>query len=60
MKEKCVRCGAETPYKINYPVDLRRWYVDGAGQLCSDCWNKLWPTKETVAVEETEIEKHEL
>ena len=30
-KERCVRCGKETPYDINYPVDLRTWYVDSSG-----------------------------
>lgn len=32
-KEKCVRCGKEAPYDINTPVTVRRWYVEGAGQV---------------------------
>lgn len=45
MNEICVRCGKETEYDINTPIEVRRWYVEGAGQLCEDCWYKLWPTR---------------
>ena len=47
-KELCVRCGKETAYDINYPVDLRKWYVEELGQLCEKCWKKLWLTKEEI------------
>lgn len=47
-KELCVRCGKETAYDINMPVTIRRWYAEGAGQLCEACWRKLWPTKEEI------------
>lgn len=44
MKEKgeydtCVLCGVETPYKRNTHIDLRIGYIEGAGQLCSKCYN---------------------
>ena len=42
MKELCIRCGQETPYDINFPVDQRLFYIDGSGQLCESCWKKLW------------------
>lgn len=42
-KELSLRCGKETPYDISTPITLRRWYVEGAGQLCEACWRKLWP-----------------
>lgn len=45
VKEKCVRCGKETAYDQSTPVDMRRWYVEGSGQLCEACWYKLWPTR---------------
>lgn len=60
MKDLCVRCGKETVYDQNTPIIDRRWFVEGAGQLCEDCWNKLWSTKETMVIEKIEIEKHEL
>lgn len=45
MSETCVLCGKETEYDINTPLEVRRWYVEGSGQLCGDCWYKLWPTR---------------
>lgn len=41
-KEECVYCGMETPVPVNMPVDLREYYVDGAGQLCKKCYEKLY------------------
>ena len=40
--EKCVSCGLNTGYSINDHVDSRKTYVDGAGQLCSDCFIKVY------------------
>lgn len=38
--EKCVVCGTDTQYRFHDHVDLRIGYVEGAGQLCTKCWNK--------------------
>jgi hypothetical protein len=38
--DHCVLCGVETPYKRSTHVDMRHGYIDGAGQLCSACWDK--------------------
>jgi len=35
--EKCVCCGKDTPYSKSTPIDLRDYYIEGAGQLCRDC-----------------------
>ena len=43
MKERCVRCGKETEYEISSPVEIRRWYVEGSGQLCEACFYELYP-----------------
>jgi len=40
--DKCVNCGCETPYFINIHIDLRNYYVKGAGQLCKDCYDKIY------------------
>lgn len=45
MREKgeydtCIMCGVETPYRRNVPIDLRTGYIEGAGQLCSKCYNR--------------------
>lgn len=38
-KEKCVICGVETPYDFETHIDLREFYIEGAGQLCRKCYN---------------------
>jgi recombinational DNA repair protein (RecF pathway) len=40
--EKCVNCKAETNVPVNKHIDLRKFYVEGAGQLCEECWNKIY------------------
>ena len=41
-KEFCIRCGKPTPYDINTPITLRRYYVEGSGQLCPLCYQELY------------------
>ena len=43
MKERCIRYGKETTYDTNTPITLRRYYVEGSGQLCSHCFYELYP-----------------
>ena len=38
--EKCVLCGTDTEYRYHDHVDMRVGYIEGAGQLCTKCWNK--------------------
>jgi hypothetical protein len=38
--EHCVLCGVETPVKIGTHVDMRIGYIEGAGQLCSNCYSR--------------------
>ena len=40
--EKCVTCGIDTEVPVNEHVDLRKYYVEGAGQLCAQCWHKAY------------------
>lgn len=40
--EDCVSCGKETTDKKSTHVDLRQYYVDGAGQLCADCYDRVY------------------
>lgn len=39
--ERCVRCVKETEYTTDDPITIRYHYVDGAGQLCKECYAKL-------------------
>ena len=38
--EKCIMCNAETTVLKTTHIDFRYGYVDGAGQLCRDCYIK--------------------
>lgn len=35
--ERCIICGAETPYHFSTPIDERKYYVPGVGQICESC-----------------------
>ena len=41
-KDKCVMCGCDTEYDKDEHVDMRNYYVDGAGQLCYDCYKSVY------------------
>jgi len=43
MNELCIRCNKPTPYHPNTPITLRRYYVEGSGQLCEKCFYELYP-----------------
>ncbi len=43
-KDKCVGCGIETQYDEFDHIDFRNFYIEGAGQLCPDCFDKLYGT----------------
>ena len=40
-KDCCVSCGAETEYSKETHVNLRKYYVEGAGQLCEKCYRRI-------------------
>ena len=39
--EKCVLCDAITDVKICHPVDARKYYEIGIGQLCQKCYMQV-------------------
>ena len=39
MKDHCIICGVETAYDELTHVDMRIGYIEGAGQLCSKCYD---------------------
>ena len=41
-KELCVLCGKETEEYKSTHIDLRKNYIDGAGQLCNECADKIY------------------
>ena len=47
MKDKCVSCGCETTYDKTDHVDYRIGYIEGAGQLCLDCYDNIYVKSKT-------------
>ena len=45
MYETCVSCGEMTPIRKDIPIDQRFHYVEGAGQLCHDCYDYTYRSK---------------
>ena len=50
MKEFCIRCGQPTPYDIYTPITSRLYYIDGSGQLCEDCWKRVYGQIKTITL----------
>lgn len=44
-KDKCISCGKITEYTITTHIDQRKNYIEGAGQLCPGCYNKIYEKK---------------
>jgi len=42
VHEVCVSCNKVTEELIVEPVQNRKYYVEGAGQLCKDCYSKIY------------------
>ena len=40
--EKCVYCGKITTVPKAMPIHKRSYYIDGTGQLCQNCFNKIY------------------
>lgn len=43
--EKCVFCGADTPYRFSTPISQRNFYVEGSGQICERCHYEIYIKK---------------
>lgn len=42
MYELCIRYDRPTLYHPNTPITLRRYYIEGSGQLCPLCYQELY------------------
>lgn len=40
--EMCISCKKDTGVPVNKNVDMRTNYVEGAGQLCGECFLSLY------------------
>ena len=41
-KDKCVSCKKETQYDEFDHIDVRHFYIEGAGQLCPECYSEIY------------------
>ena len=42
IMDTCVICGRTTIYSRDTHIDYREYYVEGAGQLCKSCCEKIY------------------
>jgi len=47
MKDKCVVCGEKSIYDKEEHIDFRVGYIEGAGQLCLECYDKIYVKSKT-------------
>lgn len=40
--ERCVLCGKQTSVPVMMPVSERAYYIEGCGQLCAECYQKVY------------------
>ena len=40
--EKCINCDIDTGVPVDLHVDYRNYYVEGAGQLCKECFSAMY------------------
>lgn len=40
--EHCVSCGEKTSYRKTLDISLRYGYIQGAGQLCYECYSAAY------------------
>ena len=41
-KDKCVMCGAKTEYDEDVHIHNRKYYIEGAGQMCMPCHQRIY------------------
>ena len=41
-KDKCVICNEDSLYDKTMPIKLRLGYIKGSGQLCLECYDKIY------------------
>ena len=41
-KDKCTVCCDDSVYDKTMPIDLRLGYIEGSGQLCLECYDKIY------------------
>ena len=52
--EKCVLCNRKTEYFLSTPINIRKFYIVGVGQLCIHCYVKTYCTEKKIELIESE------
>ena len=56
VKDKCVSCECDTVYDQHHHIDFRIGYVEGAGQLCLECYDKIYVhERQSVTIEDSTL-----
>ena len=58
MYDKCVSCGKETDVPRTANVDTRYHYVEGAGQLCPECYIRIYTESVSKKLVDVMMEDH--
>lgn len=40
--ERCIICGCITQVRRDWDISMRKYYVEGAGQLCKRCFYDIY------------------
>ncbi len=48
-KDLCVLCWRKTEYEKDTPLKIRKDYIEGVGQLCPKCFEKICGSRRSVA-----------
>lgn len=57
-RELCFRCGKPTPYDQSTPITVRRYFVEGARQLCEACFAQVYGVPVALDNKNTTTETH--
>ncbi len=41
-KDRCVMCAKQTEYDKDTHIDNRKYYIEGAGQMCRGCHTRIY------------------
>ena len=41
--ERCIICNANTNIPVTLDISERLYYIEGAGQMCRDCYDETYP-----------------
>ena len=55
--ERCIVCGVMTDVPVSRPVNERKWYVPGGGQMCRTCCIELYGTDDLRSLQSSDMDQ---